>query len=217
MLSLRIHVVEIRFEHVDGILIVVLEQEDEVDRIHAGAVFEAGPVRDGNRPVERISEDSARDGGEGDCLAAVLLCELERFAVAAGQELLALLLAELVEARADGMDDVSGRQVAAVGDFRVAWPAASQVPALRIHLVGAGGHPDCPVDASAAKQPLVRRVHDCVGVGSRDVAEYDPDVRAVDCVRLIVFHGVILMRSYVFYIWQYISADRYGRLSIPNS
>ena len=43
-------------------------------------------------------------------------------------------------------------------------------------------------------------IDDCIGVCFRDVAENEPNVR-----------------SRVFHIWQYISAARYGRLSIPNS
>jgi hypothetical protein len=80
--------------------------------------------------------------------------------------------------RADGMDDVLGRQPVALGDLRVAGLAAIELHALEVE-VGAGRSMDRAIDTSATEERLVRRVDDGVDGEGRDVPLDHLDARHI--------------------------------------
>ena len=75
---------------------------------------------------------------------------------------------------ADSMDDVAGCQAIAPGDPRLAGRAAAQRTAFGEKL-GTGGAVDGAIDAAAAQQAFVGRVHYGIDVEAGDVAFDDLD------------------------------------------
>src|SRR5262249_8055796 len=81
--------------------------------------------------------------------------------------------------RPDGVDDPARAEPPAAGDLRVAGRAATELLAL-LEDIGPAGAVDRTVDAAAAAERRVRRVHDRVGVLLRDVAPDELDGRGGD-------------------------------------
>src|SRR5215212_6494804 len=79
--------------------------------------------------LDRVAVDAGRDRGEGDAGATVLGRELDRAAVAGGEQL-GLALFSSVPDGTDGVNHVLHRQAAGAGDLRVAGLAAAERAAL---------------------------------------------------------------------------------------
>jgi hypothetical protein len=119
--------------------------------------------------LDRIAVRSRRDRRKGERRGAELRRNLHGAPVA-GAEQLRLVGVSAAPDRADGMDDVAGRQVPACRRLRVARLAAAEATAL-LEDRRAAGAVDRAVDATAAEQCRVGRVHDRVDLLLREVAD----------------------------------------------
>ncbi len=95
----------------------------------------------------------------------------QRGGVAGGEQIL-LVAAAAVPDRPDRMDHVPGLEPVALRDLRRAGLAAAERPAFGQQLRPRGAM-DRAVDAAAAEQRRVRRVHDGVDGKRRDVGDAD--------------------------------------------
>src|SRR4051794_10594815 len=118
--------------------------------------------------LDGIPVGAGRDRREGEGPAAELVSQLDRARVT-GSEQLCLAGSAAVPDWADGVDDVTCRQVSGPCRLRVARLAAPE-PAAFLQDGGAAGAMDRSVDPAAAEQARVRGVDDRVDVLLRDVA-----------------------------------------------
>src|SRR3954453_13912430 len=102
--------------------------------------------RDGRSKLDRIAVRSCRDRRKGDRAAAMLVRELDRAAVARREQLVFPGGAAAPD-RADGGEDVTGREVSPRRRFRVAGLAAAKLPAL-LEDGRSAGAVDRPVDTA---------------------------------------------------------------------
>ena len=137
-------------------------------------LFVGRAKRDLGRVLDGVAVDAGRDRREGHRAAAQLIGDLESTAVAGGEEL-GLALIPAAPDRPDGVDHVPRREIAGRRGLGVTRGAAAEAAAL-LENRRAAGTVDRPVDAAAAEQRLVGRVHDRVDVLLRDVTlnELDP-------------------------------------------
>ena len=143
----------------------------------SGCVLERG-ARGGDRGrrglVERVAVDAGRDRRERDARAAVLGGELDRAAVAGGQQLALAASPPCQTGPTAWMTWSTGRRPAPV----IFASPVSQPPSARhsSSSSGPGGAVDRAVDPAAAEQALVGGVDDRVGLGvGRDVAAMQRD------------------------------------------
>ncbi|MNV71686.1 hypothetical protein D3C71_1647210 [compost metagenome] len=107
-------------------------------------------------------------------MQAQLFGQLQGFPIAVGEQRRLVTVAVLPD-RADGMDDMAGRQVVAGGGAHLAGRAAHARPDLRQGLAlgqqaRAGRPMDRTVHAAPAKQGFVGRIDDRIHRQGRDVA-----------------------------------------------
>ena len=129
--------------------------------------------RDRRRKLDRIAVRAGRDRGKRDGCAPELGRQLDRAPVARREQPRLPCIAAAPD-RADGVQHIARRQVAAAGRLHVPGVAAAKRAALR-EDPGAAGAVDRSVDTAAAEQRRVRRVDDGVDVLRGDVAEDELD------------------------------------------
>ena len=99
--------------------------------------------------------------------------ERERRAIAGGEQIILALVAA-VPHRPDRVDHMLGLELIAARDLGRAGVAATERAALD-QQIRPGRAMDCAVDATAAQERAVRRVHDGINRERRDVRNSDLD------------------------------------------
>src|SRR5919202_663930 len=139
-------------------LVAEQHEPDELDWVAERIAH--GSHGDRRRELDRVAVDAGRDRREGDAPAAELRRDLERAAMARGQQV-RLVLPAAVPDGADRVDHVPGRQPPTRSRLRITGRATAELAALGRDLRAARAM-DRAVDAAASEQRLVRRVDDRV-------------------------------------------------------
>jgi len=125
------------------------------------------------RPVHRKTIRAGADGWERHGLDAVPDDERETTPITTREQFILAVLA-VVPDRADGVNDPSGREFVAFGDFGLARDAAAECAAFRQQF--RPGRPmDGAIHAAAAQQGRVGRIHNRLHAPLRDVTGDDGD------------------------------------------
>lgn len=179
----------------------LLPEEDEYDFLH----LRAGPrqmccrLSDGNHGslIEGVSVCAGADGRERDTADATLLGHLEAGPVAFRQQFRFAIAAAAVD-RADGVEDVPRIQPSGAGRDRVARGALPELLPDLIQFRHNGrpaGAVDRAIDAAAAGQRGVGRVHDGISRHPGDVAGCEHQGLARDGAPLGLRHAFTLPQA----------------------
>ena len=121
----------------------------------------------GRGKLHRVAINARADAGEGDRGEPFRGGNLERSAIAGGEQLRRIARAAVPD-RPDRVDDVARRQSISLRELRVARLAAAQQAAFMQQL-GSRGTVNRAIHAATAQQRRIRRVDDGVDGESRDV------------------------------------------------
>ena len=140
-----------------------------------------GCDRDSGCAISRETVDASGNRRECDRGQAIRLTQLQRAAIAGGEQFV-LALPAAVPNRSNGMDHVLGLQPITSGDFGVAGVAAVQCAAFGKQF-GPRGPMDRAIDAAPAKERRIGGVDDGINAQCRDIGDDDFEPRRAELAR----------------------------------
>lgn len=170
------------FDKLSGVVLRIKNQKNLSDgRVSAQKIFDCLGGNYGGF-VFRIAERAGRNRGKRNGSDVVFRRQPQTVGVTIGKHLRVFVFVRAVN-RSDRMNDELSRQIAAGRDHGFAGRQAVRILRLAnflafIQKMLARRVVNRAVNAAAAKQRCVRRIHNRVGFFLRDVAEFDDDATA---------------------------------------
>ncbi len=123
----------------------------------------------GRSEMDRIAVNSGADGGEGNRLAMMIVCQFQTAVIGRCQEF-RFTVPSISIAGSDGMDDIFCMQLPGAGDNRTACRAPLIFLAQLLHDRRPACVMNCPIHAAASRQMYIGCIDNRINVLKGDVA-----------------------------------------------